>query len=95
MLQMALGALRPLREAWCAGTIAIGMGAKTTYTRLLDDDEMKTHLERQDTLIFEGLGREWQQVERQVERLGFGEAFIVSQRGSKAIHTRVAPAEAR
>jgi len=50
-------------------------GANITYNRLLQDDEIKPHLEQPATLMFEGLGREWQHIERQVKRLGFGEQF--------------------
>ena len=67
------------------------MNAVMTYTRLLDDEELRVHLEQNDTLIFKGLGRQWQQVERQVVGLGFGDQFIVSQRGAKDSHTRVTP----
>jgi len=67
------------------------MSARVIYTRLLPDAELKVHLEEKATLIFEGLGREWQQIERQVERLGYGDRFIVSQRGSQEISTKVAP----
>lgn len=69
------------------------MSAEQTYTRLLADAELRAHLEKRDTLIFQGLGREWQQIERQVERLGFGELFIVSQRVSEQSSTRVTPLE--
>jgi hypothetical protein len=51
---------------------------KCVYTRLLRDEEMRPHLERGDGIAFEGLGREWQQIERQVERLGFGDTYAVS-----------------
>jgi len=71
--------------------LSIEMSAKLTYAFLLPDDELKAHLERKDTLIFEGLGREWQQIERQVERLGYGDRFIVSQTRSKKIRAKVAP----
>jgi len=39
---------------------------------------MRSHLERGNTLLFEGLAGEWQTVERQIERLGFGEQYFVS-----------------
>ena len=51
---------------------------KHVYTRLLSDDELLAHLERGDSITFEGLALEWQQIERQVERLGFGDQYAVS-----------------
>ena len=51
---------------------------KCVYTRLLNDEELRSHLERGDVIAFEGLGREWEAIERQVERLGFGDAYAVS-----------------
>ncbi len=65
------------------------MAAKVIYTSRLADDELRTHLENRDNLLFKGLGREWQQIERQVERLGFGELYVVSQRGLPSGDTRV------
>ncbi len=49
---------------------------------------MRAHLQRKDTLLFKGLGREWQKIERQVELLGFGEVYVVSQRGPAATTLR-------
>jgi hypothetical protein len=72
------------------------MRAETIYTRLLNDQEMSAHLEKEDTLFFKGLGREWQQIERQVERLGFGERYDVSQTtGPRESSTKVRPLPAR
>jgi hypothetical protein len=71
------------------------MSAEWIYTRLLSDPEMSTHLEKRDGLLFKGLGEEWQTIERQVERLGFGDAYVVSQRGLREGHTKVTPVEAR
>ena len=59
------------------------------YTGLIPDEQMKTHLERHETLVFKGLSREWQDIERQVERLGFGDLFVVSQRASNGGSTKV------
>jgi len=56
---------------------------KCVYTRLLNDEELRPHLERGDVVAFKGLGREWEEIERQVERLGFGDAYAVS-RSSRA-----------
>jgi hypothetical protein len=52
---------------------------------------MLVHLEQGDSLFFEGLWREWQTIERQVDRLGFGDKYIVTQRKSKRSGTRVNP----
>jgi len=65
------------------------MAAHVIYTRPLEDEELRKHLEKQDTIVFKGLAREWQQIERQVERLGFGELYVVSQRGPRNGDTRV------
>ncbi len=51
---------------------------KHTYDRLLSDDDLRPHLERGDTLVFTGSAKAWQQIERQVERLGFGDDYAVS-----------------
>jgi hypothetical protein len=63
------------------------------YTRLLTDDELRAHLERGETIIFKGLSRERQQIERQVEKLGFGELYFATQskgsRGGTVRLTRV------
>ena len=51
---------------------------KCVYTRLLSDEELRPHLERGDVIAFEGLGREWEEIERQVERVGFGDTYAVT-----------------
>ena len=56
---------------------------KHTYDRLLSDDELRPHLERGDIVVFTDTAKAWQQIERQVERLGFGDDYAVS-RTSKA-----------
>jgi len=71
------------------------MAAHVIYTRPLQDDEIRMHLEKRETIVFKGLGREWQDIERQVERLGFGDLYIVSQRGSRNGDTRVSLLEAQ
>ena len=68
------------------------MSADLTCTRLLDDREMRGHLEKKETLLFKGLGQEWQAIERQVERLGFGDDYVVSVSGSRPGSVRVKPA---
>ena len=51
---------------------------KHVYTRLLDDAELRPHLERGDTVTFENLARDWGKIERQVERLGYGDTYAFS-----------------
>jgi hypothetical protein len=59
----------------------IPAGMKHVRTQLLDDDDLRPLLERGDTIVFLNLGREWEKLERQVERLGYTETYAVS-RGS-------------
>ena len=54
------------------------METKHPYTRLLKDEEIRIHLEAGDTIAFVGLGDKWKDLERQVERLGFGDSYAVS-----------------
>jgi hypothetical protein len=66
--------------------------AKHIFTFILSDDQMRTHLRSGSTLIFKGLERDWQTVERQVERLGFGELYLVSRNsGRRGDLTKVSP----
>ena len=73
---------------------------KCVYTRLLSDEELRPHLERGDVIAFEGLGREWEEIEHQVERVGFGDTYAVSRSrragvsGEQAI-IRVSPVRTR
>jgi hypothetical protein len=63
-----------------------------TYNRLLTDDELRQHLEAKDTIIFAGWPFRWQELERQVERLGFGELFLVSAlRGKRGDSCKIGP----
>ena len=71
------------------------VSAKLTYNCLLHDRDLLQHLGQRDTLLFAGLGREWQEIEKQVERLGFGEIYIVSRSGSRPGSTKVKPASAQ
>jgi len=50
-----------------------------TYLKPLSDEELLSHLVAGDHLIFRVPGLRWQEVERQVERLGFGERFLVGE----------------
>jgi hypothetical protein len=51
---------------------------KRTHTRVLTDDELRPQLEARDTISFVGRPVTFQEIERQVERLGFGDLYIVS-----------------
>jgi len=60
---------------------------------MLSDEEMRVLLESEYSVVFTGLSKDWQKVEKQVERLGFGDKFLVSR--VKGVHgelTKVAPA---
>jgi hypothetical protein len=51
---------------------------KRIYTKPMTDQELRSALEARDTIFFMGRAIKWQEVERQVERLGFGDSYIVS-----------------
>lgn len=51
---------------------------KCVYTRLLRDEELRPHLERGDTVVSKEAAKAWHDIERQVERLGFGDEYAVS-----------------
>ncbi len=69
---------------------------KCFYAKLLADEELRSHLERGDTVLFTEDVKDWHGIEQQVERLGFGEQYVVL-RGTKPepnglrIHTRLSP----
>lgn len=65
---------------------------KLDVSRILRDEELAEHLRQRHTLVFKGLGKEWQEIERQVERLGFGEVYFVSQLGTAECSTKLSPA---
>jgi len=68
------------------------MAAKKSLNFILPDDQMGAYLEADTSLVFAGLAKHWQDLERQVERLGFGEKYFVSQ--AKSVRggvTRVTP----
>ena len=70
---------------------------KHPYTRLLRDEELLPHLRCKDAIGFVGLAQNWKEIERQVERLGFGDSYAVSL-GKKRLHDpgfiRVTPVRA-
>ena len=50
---------------------------KCVYARPLTDEELRPHLERGDSITFNGLAGAWEEIENQVERLGFGDTYGV------------------
>jgi len=69
---------------------------KYNYAKPLDDEELRSHLDRGDTVFFTQASRGWKEIERQVERLGFGDIYAVS-RGARTeasgqyTYTRLSP----
>jgi hypothetical protein len=62
------------------------------YTRPLNDKELAGHLIAQDQIILRVPVLRWQDVERQVDRLGFGESFLVSEtKSSRGQCCRIEP----
>ena len=51
---------------------------KRIFSQPLTDQELLSVLEVRETIFFMGRTIKWQEVERQVERLGFGDLYIVS-----------------
>jgi len=47
-------------------------------TNLLPDDELGRLLRAGETVLFKGPSINWQNLEQQVENLGFGDSFCVS-----------------
>jgi hypothetical protein len=48
------------------------------HTQPLSDDELRPQLAAMATILFDGQTVEWDEIEQQVERLGFGDLYIVS-----------------
>jgi preprotein translocase subunit YajC len=60
---------------------------------MLSDEQMRLQLQEGHVLVFEGLDRRWQEVEQQVDRLGFGDEYLVLQaEGMHGKVTKVTPA---
>ena len=51
---------------------------KWLHSDCLTDEQLRAELEAKDTVVFDGTALNWQEIERQVERLGFGDTYIVS-----------------
>jgi hypothetical protein len=48
-----------------------------THTKPLSDDRLRPELEAGDTVVFRGKNFTWEEIEQQVERLGFGDSYLV------------------
>lgn len=48
------------------------------YTRPLDEGELLAHLRAREEIIFRLPGLRWQEIEHELERLGFGDLYVVS-----------------
>jgi hypothetical protein len=63
---------------------------KAVHTQLLADDELRQQLEARQSIDFSGSEIDWHEIERQVERLGYGDLYIVSAtHGSPATSPRI------
>jgi hypothetical protein len=64
---------------------------KRTHIRSLSDEELRPQLEAGDIIFFLGPKVKFQEIERQVERLGFGDLYIVSatKGGGKADRAKI------
>ena len=51
---------------------------KRTHSAPLTDDELRPLLEARDVISFVGQPLRLEEIERQVERLGFGDLYLVS-----------------
>jgi hypothetical protein len=54
-----------------------------TYTKALSDSELAIHLRALDHVILSVLGLHGRDLERQLDRLGFGERFLVTETKSE------------
>ena len=64
--------------------------AKQCFDRLLSDDELRVLLERGEQLVFTAVNT--RVIERQIERLGFDDAYFVTQvEAGRGKVTRVTP----
>ncbi|HTL54113.1 MAG TPA: hypothetical protein VL361_00485 [Candidatus Limnocylindrales bacterium] len=61
---------------------------KRTHSAPLTDDELRSMLEARDVVSFVGQPVRFEDIERQVERLGFGDLYMVS--ATQGTHTSVA-----
>ena len=69
------------------------MSARHVLSSILSDDQMLAHLESGDSLVFKELGKDSRRLERQIERLGFGNDYFVSlTKGRHGEMAKVTPA---
>jgi hypothetical protein len=69
--------------------------AKQSFDCVLPDDEMREQLKRGETFSF-SFGSKWQEIEQQIERLGFGDDYFVSQiKARRGKMTKVTPVPAK
>lgn len=69
--------------------------AKQCFDSLLPDDQMREQLKRGETFCF-SFGNNWQEIEQQIERLGFGDNYFVSQiKARRGKMTKVTPVPAK
>jgi len=65
--------------------------AKQSFDCVLPDDQMREQLQRGETFCFT-FGSKWQEIEQQIERLGFGDDYFVSQiKARRGKMTKVTP----
>ena len=66
--------------------------AKQCFDCVLTDDQMREQLKRGEPFFF-NFGTKWQEIEQQIERLGFGEDCFVTQiKARRGKLTKVTPA---
>jgi len=65
--------------------------AKQCFEYVLSDYEMREQLKRGETFCFM-FGAKWQEIEQQIERLGFGDDYFVTQiKARRGKLTKVGP----
>jgi hypothetical protein len=70
------------------------VNAGRKYEEMISKEDLHRHLSARETLVFTGRGVKWQEVERQVEELGFGDLFYVANVAKGGVRvTKVSPIE--
>jgi hypothetical protein len=63
-----------------------------TYSRLPSERELLIHLRAQEEIVVRVQGIRWQEIERQIEGLGFGDSFLVSEtNGRHGVSCKITP----
>jgi hypothetical protein len=66
------------------------------FDSIMSDAQMRAQLERQEVFFFKKPASNWQSIERQIERLGFGDAYFVTcVSGGRGELTKITPAMAQ